>query len=346
MPEWKPAGEVGEVVTRILALASTFFVALSSFLGLSCQEGYPGPAKPIVMAYAPFESTALVWVAEEAGFFKLNGLDVTPRKYDTGAGALNGMIKGEADIAVGVAEFPVVGKAFLKEGIRAIGTTDKAEFVFLVGRKDRGVGNVPDLKGKRVGTTLGTVAHFHLGRVLNLNGMNTEDVTVVDLKTPAEWVDAVANGDVDAVATAQPYVNYARDRLGANGVVLSIQSRQPIYGLIVSSKQWIGENPELARRFLKSLLQAEEYLETHAKEAKEIVQEALNLNPSYIEAVWSQNLFSVSLEQSLILAMEQEARWMIGNNLTPEKTVPNFLDFIYSDGLKSVKPGAVNIAGD
>ena len=41
--------------------------------------------------------------------------------------------------------------------------------------------------------------------------------------------------------------------------------------------------------------------------------------------------------------MEDEARWMITNNLTTEKQVPNFLDYIYEDGLKAVKPEAVNI---
>jgi len=34
---------------------------------------------------------------------------------------------------------------------------------------------------------------------------------------------------------------------------------------------------------------------------------------------------------------------MIKNKLTSEKTVPNFLDYIYEDGLKAVKPEAVNI---
>jgi NitT/TauT family transport system substrate-binding protein len=53
----------------------------------------------------------------------------------------------------------------------------------------------------------------------------------------------------------------------------------------------------------------------------------------------------LTLDQSLILAMEDEARWMISNNLTTEKTVPNFLDYIYAYGLKSVKPAAVTIAG-
>ena len=52
---------------------------------------------------------------------------------------------------------------------------------------------------------------------------------------------------------------------------------------------------------------------------------------------------SFSLDQSLITAMEDEARWMIKNNLTTEKQVPDFLNYIYVDGLKAVKPGAVNI---
>jgi NitT/TauT family transport system substrate-binding protein len=41
--------------------------------------------------------------------------------------------------------------------------------------------------------------------------------------------------------------------------------------------------------------------------------------------------------------MEDEARWMISNNLTQEKQVPDFLNYIYEDGLKAVKPEAVKI---
>ena len=52
---------------------------------------------------------------------------------------------------------------------------------------------------------------------------------------------------------------------------------------------------------------------------------------------------SVSLDQSLIAAMEDEARWMIKNNLTREKQIPDFMNYIYVDGLKAVKPEAVKI---
>ncbi len=49
------------------------------------------------------------------------------------------------------------------------------------------------------------------------------------------------------------------------------------------------------------------------------------------------------LDQSLVVAMEDEARWMISNNRTTEMMVPNFLEYIHLDGLKSVKPAEVNI---
>ena len=40
---------------------------------------------------------------------------------------------------------------------------------------------------------------------------------------------------------------------------------------------------------------------------------------------------------------KDEARWMIGNNSTLEKQVPNFIDYIHEDELKLVKPEAVKI---
>lgn len=43
--------------------------------------------------------------------------------------------------------------------------------------------------------------------------------------------------------------------------------------------------------------------------------------------------------------MEDEARRMIANNLTQEKTVPDFRRYIYTQGLEEIKPGSVSIIG-
>ena len=331
-----------KVIAAILAVLIAI-VGAALALWPRGPTGYTGKTESITIGYSPFESTALFWIAQDQQFLSRNGLNVTIRKYETGVGSLDGVLNGEADIAVGVTEFPMVGRALRKERICTIGTINKGDFIYIVGRKDRGIERVSDLKGKRIGTTLRTVAEFHLGRFLELHGMNMGEVTLVDLKTPAEWVNAVVEGDIDAVVTAQPYANSARERLGANAVFWPAQSSQPLYGLIISTVEWIKTHPEAVRRLIKSLAQAEEYALRNPAGAKGIVQKSLDLDASYMETVWSQNQFSLSLDQSLITAMEDEARWLITNKLTSAEKVPDFLDYVYFEGLKEIKPEAVSI---
>jgi NitT/TauT family transport system substrate-binding protein len=328
------------------SLVTTFAVLAAfsvGFVSSSCQRDSSKPIGSIVVSYAPFETLLLLWAADEQGFFTRNGLNVTLKKYDTGAGALEGVLKGDADIAVGTAEFPLVGRAFRKEKIRTLGSVAKIEHIYVVARKDRGIERVSDLKGKRVGTTRGTVAEFYLGRMLELNGMKMQDLTVLDLKTPSEWVNAVVDGDMDAVVTAQPHANSARDGLGANAVFWSAQSNQPMYALAIATDEWIKAHPELVNRFLKSMAQAEEHVIRNPDEAKTIIQKRLDLGAAYVETLWSKNHYGLSLDQSLIAAMEDEARWMINTGLTSEKQIPDFVDYIHIDGLKAIKPEAVNI---
>ncbi len=317
-------------------------VVLAAFLALGPVACTPKP-EPITVAWSPFEHGVLLWVGEDQGMFRQNGLDVTLRKYDTGAGSLNGMLNGEADVTVGVTEFPMVKSAFTRSRARIIGAAAKVEQLYLVGRRDRGIGEISDLKGKRVGTTFGTIAEFYLGRFLQVNGFGMQDIVAVDLKTPAEWENAVAEGVVDAIVTAQPYADLAANRLGSNAIVWATQGGQYIFGLIVSSEEWTTAHPELVDRFLKSLALAEEYVARHPAEAKAMMQNKLNVDASFAESAWSRDQFFLSLDQSLVLAMEDEARWMIDNGLTNQKVVPDFMEYIYVDGLKAVRPEAVNL---
>ena len=173
--------------------------------------------------------------------------------------------------------------------------------------------------------------------------MNFEEITFVDVQESGQGADAIVDGDIDAIVTQQPQVTSIGERLGANGVVWPVQSGQAMFSPMICRDEWITHHPELVNRLLNSLAQAEEYVMNHPIEAESILQKRLHLNDSYTKTVWLGNQFSLSLDQSLILAMEDEARWMIKNNLTTEKNVPNFLDYIYENSLKAVKPEAVNI---
>jgi NitT/TauT family transport system substrate-binding protein len=81
----------------------------------------------------------------------------------------------------------------------------------------------------------------------------------------------------------------------------------------------------------------------HPAEAEAIVQKQLKYDDPTMAILWHSQQLSLSLDQSLIAAMEDEARWMIGNKMTTEKQVPDFLNYIYEDGLKAIRPDAVNV---
>jgi ABC-type nitrate/sulfonate/bicarbonate transport system substrate-binding protein len=324
------------IATAIVVLGAAYV------LWPHAPKGYSGKTEAITIGAPLIELSALIYIAENQHFFTGNGLNVLVRDYDLGVHAFNSMLRGESDIGI-AAEFPLVVKAFQKEKVRTIGSIGKFEFVYLVGRKDRGIEKISDLKGKRVGTAQGTIAEFYLGRYLHLHGMNLEGITFVDIQDSGQAVDAIVSGDIDASLFQEPYATSLVERLGANAVVWPVQSGQMMFSSIVCRDEWITHHPDLVTRVLNSLAQAEEYIVNHPVEVEAILRKRLNLTASYAKTVWLRNQFSLSLDQSLVAAMEDEARWMIKNGLTTEARLPDFTSYIYTDGLKSIKPEAVSI---
>ncbi len=307
----------------------------------ACKKDPTGKIEPVSIGMESTAVNSLIYIALDRNFFTDNGLEVTIKEYASGLAATNGMLNNEVDTAT-AAEFVIVGKALAKKSVRTFASIDKFRHIYLIGRKDSGIEKITDLKGKRVGVPLKTAAEFYLGRFLDLQGMNIDQVTLTDV-SPSQSVDALVKGDVDAVIVWRPNVNAIEDRLGNGIIEWHAQSDQAAYCSVISTYNWIEKNPERVKRFLKSLARAEDYLIRHPDEARAIVQRKARYDDAYMATVWPEHQLSLSLDQSLILAMEDEARWMIKNRLTDEKQIPDFLNYIYEEGLKAVEPEAVNI---
>jgi NitT/TauT family transport system substrate-binding protein len=172
--------------------------------------------------------------------------------------------------------------------------------------------------------------------------MSLQSVNVLDVR-PAHWLEAISSGEVDAIVVSQIYVNQVQALLAGGVTIWPVQSNQDAFGLVYGQTDWVTHHADLVRRFLMSLAQAEAYSIDHPVEARAIIQKRLDLDTAYLASDWPRHRFSLSLDESLVAAMEDEARWMIENNLTTEKQVPDFLDYIYMSGLQTVIPDAFNI---
>ncbi len=320
-------------------------IAIIVVIGISvggCQEKpeeYTGPVEKITLAGYAGETAALVYIAEDQGFFEKNGLEVTIKDYASGKAAADALIDGEADIATS-ADFVFVSNSFDHADLMVFGTVATAEVIELVARKDKGITTPTDLKGKKIGVTKKSSAESDLGKFLLYNGLSIDDVELVDLK-PSGIVEAVINGDVDAGVTWDPNVYNIKEELGDNAVSWSVV--ESFYFVLITKEDWIENNPEAAERFIKSVLEAKDYIKDNSEDAKEFIKDRFDYDSTYIDYSWPNQEFAVCLEQAMLITFEDQARWAIKNNLTNATEVPNYLDYIYMDALEEVKPEAVGI---
>lgn len=324
-----------------LVLIGVVAIGLGFVVGPKFESYSTGKFDTVTLGMESTAVNSLIYLAASQNYFAANGLNVTIKDYSSGLTAVNGLLNGEVDLATS-SEFVIVGKSLAHEQVRTIGSIDKFRHNYLLGRKDRGIETVTDLAGKKVGLPLKTAAEFYLGRFLDLQGMHIKQVTLVDI-SPPQLVEALVNREVDAVMAWQPNAKTIEERLGNNIVQWPAQNEQATYCSVSSIEAWVTAHPELVERFLKALAQAEAYAINHPAETKAVLQKQLNYDDSYMATIWPEHQFSLSLDQSLVLAMEDETRWLINNNLTETEQTPNFLDYLYLDGLRAVRPEAVNI---
>ncbi len=151
--------------------------------------------------------------------------------------------------------------------------------------------------------------------------------------------EAVVNGTVDAIVTSPREVAPVTARLGGNATVFSAQSDQPTYILLVSDRAWLAAHPRETERLLRALAMADEYILANPADAQAIAGRRANLSEETMAAVWPNHRFGLSLDRSLLTAMDDEARWAIANNLTNATTGPNFREYVDTTALAQGRPG-------
>lgn len=304
--------------------------------------GRPESLHAITVAMPPLEQNALLYVAEARDLFRRYGVDVTLEEYDTGLATVDALLAGEADIAE-LCEFPFLEPVLEGQPLRILAVNDRFENDYLLARRDRGITTTADLEGKRIGVIAGTIPEFYLGRHLDLHGIPAQAVTVVDTGTAARTTAAIVSGEVDAVVAFEPHVRTIQQQLADKVATWPVQNAQLVYGILVAHADWVSAHGDAVESFLRALAEAEAFVAAHPEQAKAIVQDRLNVDAGYVADVWPLHQFSLSLDLSLILALNDEARWMIESGHVTDMILPDFKDYLYLDGLRAVEPEAVTI---
>ncbi len=304
---------------------------------------YTGPVQDVRLGVsaAGQQLSALIYIADKKGYFTDNKLNVIFTVDANSTASRKNVSEGSEDLGT-TSDFAFVGDSFTPTNLRILAVISNSRLIEIIGRKDKGITKDSNLKGKKVALTTKSSGEFFFGEFLAFNNLKLSDVTVV----PSDFSKAQAaiiDGTVDAVVSNDPFAYQIKQKLGENAVQIPTQINRNNNLLLISNEKFVQEKPEAIERFLSALIQAEDFAKANPQESKKIIGDKFKFDQAFLDQNWPKNSFTVSLSQSLLLGMEDEARFMIANQLTDKTNVPNFNDFIYKDALRKVKLEAVTL---
>lgn len=325
-------------------VAPALLLALGVVICAACNSststfGSGRPLENLTLGTSKIDLSSLIWIAKERGYFADQCLDITFKLYESGHLAVKDLLAGDLDLATAT-EFATVRGFMKRPDLRIVSILDRSEDQRLIARKDRGVTEVSDLRGKRIGLAEGSSSEYYLHIMAILNDVPLSELEIVNL-LPSEQVKAITEGEIDAALVWQPFAAAAERGLGANAVSWSAQSGLKDYWLLLSTNDVVEKRSRAIRRVLDALASAEDLIKKNDTKAMRIV--AKELGAKFEDSLWQNHRFRLGLNRLLLLKIEAEATWIQARQRSRVFSMPDLLELMYFDGLKSVRPEKVEL---
>jgi NitT/TauT family transport system substrate-binding protein len=207
-------------------------------------------------------------LANQAGIFKKNGLDVTIKKIPQKDRHL-AVASGDIQCAATTVETWISWNA---NGVatKQIFQLDKSYGADgMATRND--LASIKDLKGKTVAASApGTAPYFTLAWMLKKNGLSVKDVTVVNLE-PAAAAQAFVAGQNDAAMTYEPYLSTVRAAPDKGKIIATTLDYPMIMDTFGCTPKFLTENPKAAKALADSYFEAVALIEKDQAKSYEIM---------------------------------------------------------------------------
>jgi len=284
----------------------------------------------------------LIHLASARGLFHEQGVEATLLPQTHGKAALAELMAGRAELAV-AADVPVVVEVLKGAPLSIVASVASASNELAVlGRIDRGIRNPDDLRGHRVGVTLGTSGEYFLWAFLVRHRIAPDLLQLVDLP-PARLIESLRSGLVDAVAAWQPVRHEAELAFGDTVVALHAPDAYAQRFVLVGLREYVNAQQQGLRRLLHALMEAETFAHAEPRHAKDTLASLIRLAPAALDPSWQDMSFDVEQQQAQLVTLEDVATWAMARGYAPIQPMPNFLSHLALDALLAVGPERVTV---
>ncbi len=209
-------------------------------------------------------------IAEQLGYFKDEGLDVTIVDFAGGSRALQAVVGGSADVVSGAFEHTIAMqlkgqpmRAFVLQGAApqiVLGVNPKTMPDFK---------SVADLKGKKIGVTApGSSTNIVANFVLAKAGLKPTDVSFVGVGAGNGAVAAMRSGQIDAISNLDPVITLLA-RSGDLKIVSDtrkMDEAEKVFGgpmpagCLYAPQGFLDKNPNTAQALVNAMVRADKWI--------------------------------------------------------------------------------------
>ncbi|HET9073995.1 MAG TPA: ABC transporter substrate-binding protein [Solirubrobacteraceae bacterium] len=292
----------------VLTLAGAAALSLGA---CGSQNATANTMPTLTVGFVVDPSWAQIPVAAQAGLFKAAGVNVKVVNFSTGPQALQALEAGQVDVTTS-ADVPVAAVLAHAATMKIIADGSRWKGSVVVANRAAGISSAATLRGKSIGTPLGTSAAYFAATFLSTAGTSAKLVNV----DPSAMVTAMQQDNVPAVSVFQPYQQQVISALGKQALVLKPGPGAYVQqSLILASTQAIHTKAAALKDFETALARASTSLAKETPSAVTAVSSATQLSPALVKAILPQFDYRVELPQSLSGQLTALGSWAkkVGN---------------------------------
>ncbi|MBI5909204.1 MAG: ABC transporter substrate-binding protein [Betaproteobacteria bacterium] len=210
-------------------------------------------------------------IAEQLGYFKAEGLDVTISDFAGGSTALRAVVGGSADVVSGAYEHTISlqGK---KQFFQAFVLQGRLPQISLgvATAKAANYKSPKDLKGMKIGVSApGSSTNNLVNQMLGKGGLAKSDVSIVGVGVGAGAIAAMKSGQLDAISNTDPVMT----KLEQDGAVKIVADTRTFKGTnavwgaplpagcLYAPIEFVKKNPNTVQALTNAIVRADKWLE-------------------------------------------------------------------------------------
>lgn len=253
----------------------TIFKCCAVFFVLALTAQAHSQTKMFVGIPAKTVGFLSLFIAEEKGFFKAEGLEVlnVVMRPESSVGALpSGEVQighGQSAVRAAMKGAPVKALMFLY---------DRPTIIFMARPE---IQSFQDLTGKKIATNFpGGDVYFQTLKLMRARGLKDKDYGIVFMGPDPQRLQAMMQGLVHATFLNVDYAAIAENKFKGVKRLTTVQDLgKALFSGLGTSDRFLAENPEAVKKFLRATLKGVIVIRDQPEEAARIAQKVIRLDP-------------------------------------------------------------------